>query len=52
MIIENKIKAKIDEINKFIFFETEASNSMVFDKQIQNFCLKVLDITEYIRKKN
>lgn len=51
MILDNKINAKIDEINRFIFFEPEPSNSMVFDKQIHNFCLKVLQVSDYIKKK-
>jgi len=51
MIIDNKIRAHIDEINEFIVFEAEPSNSSMFDMQIQNFCLKVLQITEYMRKK-
>ena len=51
MILENKIKAKIDEKNKYILFDPEPSTSLTFDKQIHNFCLKVLQINEYIKKK-
>jgi hypothetical protein len=52
MILENKINAKIDEVNKFIYFEPEPSNSLIFDKQIQNFSLKVLHLADYIKKKS
>jgi hypothetical protein len=51
MILENKIKAKIDEINKFIYFEPEPTNALIFDKQIHNFCLKVLQLADYIKRK-
>ena len=51
MIIENRIKAKIDEINQFIYFEPEQINSLFFDTQINNFCMKVVELSEYIKSK-
>jgi hypothetical protein len=52
MILENKFKAKIDELDKFIYFEKENEHSLIFDKQIQNFCSKVILLSDYIKKKN
>lgn len=49
MIIEGKIKATIDEERNFILFEKEPSLSLNFDKQIQNFCLKALYLSDYIK---
>ncbi len=51
MILEKKIKAKIDEINQIIFFDPEQSNALFFDKQISNFCLNVLQLADYIKRK-
>ncbi len=51
MILENKIKAKIDEINEFILFEPEQTNSLFFDKQINNLCANVLLLADYIKNK-
>lgn len=51
MIIDKKINAKIDEINKFIFFVPESTTSLSFDKQIHNFSLQVVQLSEYIKSK-
>jgi hypothetical protein len=51
MIFENKIKAKIDELNQFIFFGPEKSNALFFDKQINNYCQNILQLAEYINNK-
>jgi hypothetical protein len=51
MIFENRIKAKIDEINEFIYFEPEQTNALFFDSQINNFCMNVLQLAEYIKTK-
>ena len=52
MIIEKKLAAKIDEIDKFIIFEKDSENTLTFDKQIQIFCSKVTQIADYIKKNN
>jgi hypothetical protein len=49
MIVENKIKASIDEKRKFIILEKENSINLNFDKQIQNFCLKTKNLVEFIK---
>lgn len=62
MILEEKVKAKIDEINGIVYFDTgnnyfkrilklEISNSLLFDKQILNFCLKALHLSDYVKQK-
>ena len=51
MILEKKINAKIDEANEFIFFISENEQSLNFDKQIQNFCLKVMQLSKYVQSK-
>ena len=50
MIFEKKMSALIDEKNQYIEFYPEPSTSLTFDKQIHNFCLKVLQLSEYIKK--
>jgi len=49
MIVEDKIKASIDEKKMFILLKKEKSINLNFDKQIQNFCLKTKNLVEYIK---
>lgn len=51
MISDKKINAKIDEFDKIIYFYQEKQNSLNFDQQIHNFCFKVHELNEYIKKK-
>ena len=51
MILENKLNAKIDEINEYIYFEPGKTDALYFDKQINNFCTDVLQLAEYIKRK-
>jgi hypothetical protein len=52
MIIEKRLSAKIDESDGFIYFEKHNDNLLTFDKQIQNFCSKVTQLADYIKKNN
>ena len=49
MIVENKIKASIDEKRKFIILEKENSINLNFDKQLKNFCLTTKNLVEFIK---
>jgi len=51
MTIDNKIKAKIDEVDKFIYFFPESIQNLFFDQQIHNFCSKVAKLSNYIKNK-
>ena len=50
MVLDEKLNAKIDEINELVYFEAEASQTLNYDLQIQNFCTQVLHTADYIRK--
>lgn len=52
MILEKKINAKIDEANEYFYFVSEHEHSLNFDKQIQNFCLKVMNLSKYVQSKH
>lgn len=52
MILDKKINARIDEAEEYIYFISDKENSSNFDKQIQNFCLKVMNLSTYIQAKN
>jgi len=52
MILDKKIMAKIDELDKIIYFYQEKQETCLnFDQQIHNFCFKVHELNEYIKKK-
>lgn len=51
MGFQGKINVRIDDTKEMIFFEKEKSVSTVFDKQIQNFCINVKNLGEYIKNK-
>lgn len=46
LIVEGKVKAKIDEAKGMIFFIKSQVNYEDFDYQIKNFCSKVLVLNE------
>jgi hypothetical protein len=50
MIIEKRMSARVDENERFIYFEKPKENALSFDKQIQNFCTKVTQLADYIKK--
>lgn len=46
MIVEGKLEGKIDEHKNYIFFTNKEDNDF-YNKQIKNFCNKVLHFNEY-----
>jgi len=52
--ITNKITKKLICINFLTLYPLiiENESSLIFDKQIQNFCLSVMNLGDYIRNKN
>lgn len=47
--MDKRLKATIDDVDKFLVFSPEIEKFSDFDKQIANFCQKVAVLNAYIK---